>query len=153
MALSAAGGIRPGVHAGWKRRQYANLSGKRMSAPFTGLLLGADSGGAAIGLKPIAARRPVNGPLPKKTIKQIIATLHPGVNAGSNTAYGGKGRKRPSGITLVFGNCQIIQRPSGNALVFAIAKFYRSFFAPHAILPAWKPKQKNEFNIIDFQIP
>ena len=99
MALSAAGGIRPGVYAGCAERRHTISFETPMSAPFTGLLPAQSSTRSPIGLKPHAARRPVNGPpLTKNNIMNIVAPLQPGVNAGPNTACGGKGRKRPSGV-------------------------------------------------------
>ena len=97
MALSAAGGIRPGVYAGLAGCRHPIPFGANVSAPFTGLLPLIDSDGSAIGLKPAAARRPVNGPLQtKKDTINRLAAPQPGVNAGPSTACGGKGRKRPS---------------------------------------------------------
>jgi hypothetical protein len=98
MALSAAGGIRPGVYAGWDGSQLTIPFGSvEVSAPFTGLLPALGSARSPLGLKPLAARRPVNGPaLTKNDIIGVVAPLQPGVNAGPNTACGGKGRKRPS---------------------------------------------------------
>jgi hypothetical protein len=96
MALSAAGGIRPGVYAGLAGCRHRIPFGANVSAPFTGLLPMLDSDGSVIGLKPTAARRPVNGPLQKKSDTINGADpRQPGVN-GPSTACGGKGRKRPS---------------------------------------------------------
>jgi len=93
MALSAAGGIRPGVYAG------LGGFGMRVSTPFTGFLPALGSVRLPIGLKPVAARRPVNGPqLTKNNNVDVVVPRQPGVNAGPNTACGGKGRKRPSGV-------------------------------------------------------
>jgi hypothetical protein len=58
-----------------------------LSRPFTGVL--------DVWLKPRASRRPVNGP----DSNQGSISSSPGVNAGPNTAFGGKGRERPSSVT------------------------------------------------------
>jgi hypothetical protein len=69
MALRAAGGVRPGVYAG-----YADFVTPVCGRP---------------GWRP--SRRPVNGP----DNSLDIGCSRPGVNAGPSTACGGKGRKRP----------------------------------------------------------
>ncbi len=81
--VSAVGGNRPGVYAGLTADRDLRLSG-----PFTGLLLVA--GGIERCGSP--GRSPVNG-AGQETLNR--AALAPGVNAGPNTACGGKGRKRP----------------------------------------------------------
>jgi prepilin-type N-terminal cleavage/methylation domain-containing protein len=75
--VSAAGGIRPGIYAGLVGRCDDILSG-----PFTGLLI--------VGA---ASRRF----LPGKGVNRAAGRRsYGGVNAGPSTAFGGKGRKRPS---------------------------------------------------------
>jgi hypothetical protein len=102
MALSAAGGIRPGVYAGLSGHHQPLFSITRVSAPFTGLLPTSSAGRCSIGLKPTAARRPVNGPplAKENTIKGTVLP-QPGVNAGPEPPSADKGRKRPSSIAAI----------------------------------------------------
>ena len=122
MALSAAGGSRPGVYAGFAGRRQPVLLGMYMSAPFTGLLPGFGSAPSAVGLKPATARRPVNGPLRTTTNGiDVVASPQPGVIAGPTTACGGKGRKRPS-----------LHAPTTAAAGFSSTRFSAYFLIPRA---------------------
>ena len=109
--VSAAGGIRPGIYAG-----LPGYSDRHESGPFTGLLV-------AWGLRSssVPGRSPANGAGHETAYRSLVL---PGVNAGPNTAFGGKGRKRPSEFppgrsgatkrspaTVVAGRCDPIPNP------------------------------------------
>ena len=71
-------GNRPGVYAGLAAAQCTLSSYLLVSRPFTGVLLAAMAGGPQAGLT-----------------NQRVRNIQPDVNVGPNTAFGGKGRKRP----------------------------------------------------------
>ena len=87
MPLAAAGGIRPGVHAGleWTRRIVRLLVG-----PFTGLIL---SQFTRLGSPVKEARE--RGCTVADSSDYVCLHRQPGVNAGPNTAFGGNAHEWP----------------------------------------------------------
>ena len=95
--ISAPAVIGPAFTPGWPRFKTLLFSHLLVSRPFTGVLL-------------VGRRRPVNGP-----DKPGTAEFRPDVNVGPNTAFGGKGRKRPYKVrNAPSPTKQIDQRPKNS---------------------------------------
>ena len=82
-------GIRPGVYAGLEKGKIRPVEARSRAFSREGLQPDASA-------RALTVRNPVNGAQHETTKNTLFGFRQPGVNAGPNTAFDGKGRERPS---------------------------------------------------------